>query len=83
VSGRMSDYIDGRLADDGEVAARDATMAARRKDIDKQKQALEARMVVFQARYLKQFNALDSLLTQMQSTSSYLTQQLSNIPGIN
>ena len=71
------------LADDGEVAARDATMAARRKDIDKQKQALEARMVVFQARYLKQFNALDSLLTQMQSTSSYLTQQLSNIPGIN
>ena len=40
-------------------------------------------MVVFQARYLKQFNALDSLLTQMQSTSSYLTQQLSNIPGIN
>jgi flagellar hook-associated protein 2 len=83
VAGRMSDYIDGRLADDGEVAARDATMAARRKDIDKQKQALEARMVVFQARYLKQFNALDSLLTQMQSTSSYLTQQLSNIPGIN
>ena len=83
VAERMSEYIDGRLADDGEVAARDATMAARRKDIDKQKQALEARMVVFQARYLKQFNALDSLLTQMQSTSSYLTQQLSNIPGIN
>ena len=33
-------------------------------------------MAVLQARYLKQFNALDSLLTQMQSTSSYLTQQL-------
>jgi flagellar hook-associated protein 2 len=76
---RMGAFIDGRLADDGEIAARDATIAARRKDIDKQKQTLEARMQVFQARYLKQFNALDSLLTQMQSTSSYLTQQLASI----
>lgn len=76
---RMGAYLDARLADTGELAARDATMKAKGKDIDKQKQALETRMAAFQARYLKQFNALDSLLTQMQSTSSYLTQQLSNL----
>jgi flagellar hook-associated protein 2 len=32
-----------------------------------------------QARYLKQFSALDAMLTQMQSTSSYLAQQLASI----
>jgi flagellar hook-associated protein 2 len=79
VASRMDGYIKARLAENGEIAARDATIASRRKDIDKQKQVLDARMVAFQARYQKQFSALDSLLTQMQSTSSYLTQQLSNL----
>lgn len=79
ISKRMGDYLKARLADDGELAARDATLKAKGADIDKQKAALEARMTAFQARYLKQFNALDSLLTQMQSTSTYLTQQLSKL----
>ena len=34
-------------------------------------------MAAVQARYQKQFSALDRLLTQMQSTSSYLAKQLS------
>jgi flagellar capping protein FliD len=34
-----------------------------------------------QARYTKQFNALDTLLAKLQSTSNYLTQQLGNLPG--
>jgi len=76
---RMGDYVKARLASTGEFAARDATITAKRKDIDARKQALETRMESYQARYLKQFNALDSLLTKMQSTSSYLTQQLSNL----
>lgn len=76
---RMGAYLDARLADTGELAARDATMKARGKLIDEQKAALETRMVAFQARYQKQFSSLDTLLTQMQQTSSYLTQQLSNL----
>jgi flagellar hook-associated protein 2 len=38
-------------------------------------------MAIVQARYLKQFNALDSMLSKMQSTSTYLTQQLSKLSG--
>jgi flagellar hook-associated protein 2 len=34
-----------------------------------------------QARYTKQFNALDSLLAQLQGTSNFLSQQLSQLPG--
>ena len=33
-------------------------------------------MAIIQSRYQTQFNALDSMLTKMQSTASYLTQQL-------
>ena len=41
-------------------------------------------MAVVQQRYLAQFNALDSLMAQMKSTSNYLTQQLANVsPMIN
>jgi flagellar hook-associated protein 2 len=81
LSARMGDYIEARLNEDGEIAARDATIAARRKDIDKQKQVLDARMATYEARYRKQFNSLDGLLTRLQSTSSYLTQQLANLPN--
>ena len=37
-------------------------------------------MEQIEARYRRQFTALDSLLAQLQSTSSYLAQQLANLP---
>lgn len=73
---RLDSFLGAKLATGGEIASRDATIAARRKDLTKQQQALEARMQVLQARYSKQFNSLDSLLAQMQSTSTYLSNQL-------
>jgi flagellar hook-associated protein 2 len=50
-------------------------------DIGDRREALNQRLVALQARYTKQFNALDSLLAQLQSTSNFLTQQLGNLPG--
>jgi flagellar hook-associated protein 2 len=73
---QMDAFLTARLASTAELAARDATLTVKRKDLVKQQQALDARMTVVQARYSKQFNSLDSLLTQLQSTSSYLTRQL-------
>lgn len=81
VASRVGDFLDRKLATDGELASRDAGLASRQKDITKQREALDARMQLLQARYTKQFNALDSLLTQLQSTSSYLSQQLASLPG--
>lgn len=40
---------------------------------------LSARIAVVEARYRKQFTALDTLVGKMQTTSSYLTQQLARI----
>jgi flagellar hook-associated protein 2 len=39
-------------------------------------------MAAIETRYRTQFGALDVLLTRMQQTSSYLSQQLANLPGV-
>jgi flagellar hook-associated protein 2 len=49
--------------------------------IGDQREALSKRMVVIQARYQAQFSALDSLLSQLNSTGAFLNQQLKNLPG--
>jgi flagellar hook-associated protein 2 len=81
IAAKLDSYIKDRLADGGEIAARDASIAVRRKDLTAAKSAVDARMAVVQARYLKQFNALDTMLSKMQSTSTYLSQQLSKSSG--
>ncbi len=50
------------------------------KDIGTQRDALNIRLTAIQAAYVKQFTALDSLLSSMNSTSTYLTQALANLP---
>lgn len=42
---------------------------------------LDYRMEQFEARLLAQFNVMDSLVASLQSTSSFLNQSLSNLPG--
>ena len=49
-------------------------------DIQNQKAALNVRLAAIQASYTSQFTALDSLLSSMNSTQQYLTQQLANLP---
>ncbi|MFA5913505.1 MAG: flagellar filament capping protein FliD [Burkholderiales bacterium] len=51
------------------------------KDIDSQRIDIQRQLDATQARYQAQFSALDTLLASMNSTSSFLTQQLSNLPN--
>lgn len=83
VATRVSGFLDQRLSATGEFATRDARITAERKRIGQDREALDARMQIIQERYLKQFTAMDSMLAQLQTTSSYLTQQLSALSGSN
>jgi len=83
VAMQASTFINSKLSSTGELAARETSIAAKRKDLTKQKDALDARMLVIQQRYMKQFNALDTMLAQMQSTSTYLTQQFASLANLN
>ncbi len=50
--------------------------------LQKEQAALETRMAEVEKRYNAQFNALDSLLSNLASQSAFLTQQLSSISKI-
>jgi flagellar hook-associated protein 2 len=67
------------LGDDGQIKARTDGLNARMKDLDKQSQALDTRIAAFEARTRAQFTALDSLMAKLGTTSTYLSQQLSNL----
>ena len=48
-----------------------------------QAEKLQLRLTLIEARYRKQFSALDTLMSQMLQTSNYLSQQLQNLPTLN
>lgn len=83
VAKRLDTFLGERLSTGGELAARDERIANRRRELEVRREALEARMEVIQARYLKQFTALDTMLSQLQSTSSFLSQQLAGLQNLN
>lgn len=80
VAARLYTQLDDRLKTAGDIEGRNTQLKSELKDIDRDKEAFNLRMAQVEARYRKQFTALDSLLSQMQSTSSYLVQQLANMP---
>lgn len=81
VADKLAKVLDGFLGNDGRIGAQTDQLQKRLDQISDQTDALNHRMELMQARYLKQFTALDALLGQMQSTSSYLTQQLASLPS--
>ena len=56
---------------------------AQAKDLADQKTALDARMTALQTRLQTQFAAADALISQLNSTSTFLSQQLSALPLAN
>jgi flagellar hook-associated protein 2 len=80
VAARMYKHLDDRLSTSGDIETRNKSLNNEIKALTKDKETLALRLQQIETRYRKQFVALDSLLTQMQSTSSYLAQQLANLP---
>jgi len=79
VAVRMSATLDAMLATSGLLSSRTDGINASIKDIGKQRDALNLRLTAIEKRYRAQFTALDTLVTSMQQTSTYLTQQLAGL----
>jgi flagellar hook-associated protein 2 len=69
------------LSVSGIFETRTSSLKSSIETINERREALTGRLIALQARYTKQFNALDGLLAQLQGTSNFLSQQLSNLPG--
>ncbi len=77
----FKDGLDGLVGTSGTLAAATDSMNRLIKDIGKRQTALTDRLTQVEARYRKQFSALDTLVASMNQTSSWLTQQLASLPG--
>lgn len=74
---QLRQLADNYLRSDGLLTARTEGLSASVTRLTRQQETLQARLAVIEQRYRDQFTALDTLISSMQSTSSYLSQQIS------
>jgi flagellar hook-associated protein 2 len=80
---QISQYLGSVLSDTGSLTARTDGINSSLKTLAQRQTDLQARLTQIEARYRAQFTALDTMISSMNSTSSFLTQQLANLPSIN
>ena len=78
---QLDKLIAGMLATDGTLSSRTDGINRTIKDIGSRREALNLRLVGIEKRYRAQYTALDVMMSNMTKTSSFLTQQLANLPG--
>ena len=83
LASRMSNLIDGMTRSNGLISGRMDGINTTIKNIGKQREAMEFRLEGVEKRLRTQFTALDSMIASMTKTSSFLQQQLANLPSIN
>ncbi|WP_457666123.1 flagellar filament capping protein FliD [Thiolapillus sp.] len=65
----------------GLIDSRTDGLDSRIEDLQDRQGAMDRRLEQIETRYMRQFSALDSLVSQLQGTSSFLTSQLASLPG--
>jgi len=79
---QLSSYVSSLLASDGFFRTTTASIEDRLEGIADDRNRLADRLTSVEARLRAQFGALDVLISQLQNTSSFLTQQLASLPTI-
>lgn len=79
---RLSDVVDRVTADKGPLGAASAGLEKTMKDLEKRFDAANDRVEATIERYRKQFTQLDLIVSQMNQTSSYLTQQFNALNNV-
>lgn len=77
VARRMFARLEAALKTDAQLAVRNEALAKSVKSLTRDKEEVDRRIASVEARYRAQFTALDQLMSQMQTTGNFLTQQLS------
>ena len=76
ISSRFTDLVDEYTQSGGIIAAREDGVGTRKSSIDSQIERLEYRLEKTNTRLRAQFTAMDLAVTNLQSTSSFLTSRL-------
>lgn len=82
----IADQLDGLLSNflksDSLLDTRTSGLNSSLERLNDKRADLETKLDTLEARLYKQFNAMDSIVAQLQSTGSFLEQQLDNLPGV-
>jgi len=76
---QLDTVISNLLSDSGIVTSRTDGLKTSITRLDKQSESISTRLATIEARYRAQFTKLDTLLSSMSTTSTYLTQQIASI----
>jgi flagellar hook-associated protein 2 len=82
VAGGLQNAVRGFTESGGLLDNRADGLRGNIRDIDRQRETLNLRMEQMEARLVRQFGALDALVGQLQTTSEFLDQQLSNLNSL-
>ena len=80
---RISALVNAVLKTDGAIASRTDGLNRGVQDLQKQQTRLSDRLTIVEASLRRQYTALDGNLSRMNTTSTYLTQQLAQIQANN
>ncbi len=78
----FTSVLSGYTTTDGLIDGRTNGLQSQLKSISNERDVLSRRMDSLRARLSAQYNAMDTLVAQLKNTSSFLTQQLANLPKI-
>ena len=86
VTSGFADSLDGKLdailSSTGSISSRTTLLNTELTEATAERAALEARMDKIEARYLRQFNAMDALVAELTSTGDFLSTQFDMLSGI-
>ena len=81
ITNQLDLLLTAMLGEDSGLADRIDNIESGLKAVETRKAAMELRWEKVRDRYSRQFNALDTLLSGLQSTSTFLEGQLDALPG--
>lgn len=76
---KLNNWTTSVLASDGTLTARTEGIGKTITDIGRQRSTIEKRLVSVEQNYRRQFTSLDTMLSSMNQTSVFLTQQLAQL----
>lgn len=79
---RLNTALDSYTSSSGVIATRELGLTSNLTKLNTQQSALDARMTTYETQLRKQYTALDTLMSKLNSTSSYLTSALAPLEAI-
>ena len=76
---RLNSTLDGFTSSNGVIATRNASIQSQLSNLSQASTALTARMNVYATQLRQQYTALDTLMSSLNNTSSYLTSALQTL----